>query len=35
MGEKAVDLAIRSMNDENFEPQTLAIKPELIKRQSC
>ena len=35
MGEKAVDLAIRSMNDENFEPQTLAIKPELMKRQSC
>jgi len=35
MGEKAVDLAIRSMNDENFAPQTLAIKPELIKRQSC
>lgn len=35
MGEKAVDLAIRSMNDENFEPQTLALKPELMKRQSC
>ncbi|MFA5147977.1 MAG: LacI family DNA-binding transcriptional regulator [Candidatus Omnitrophota bacterium] len=35
MGEKAVDLAIRSMNDENFEPQTLALKPELMKRRSC
>jgi LacI family transcriptional regulator len=35
MGEKAVDLAIRSMNDESFAPQSLAIKPELIKRQSC
>ena len=35
MGEKAVDLAVRSMNDENFEPHTLTLKPELIKRQSC
>ncbi|MDD5072324.1 MAG: LacI family DNA-binding transcriptional regulator [Candidatus Omnitrophica bacterium] len=35
MGEKAVDLAVRSMNDENFEPQMAVIKPELIKRQSC
>ena len=35
MGEKAVDLAVRSMTDENFEPQLAVLKPELIKRQSC
>ncbi len=35
MGEKAVDLAVRSMNEENFEPQMAVLKPELIKRQSC
>lgn len=35
MGEKAVDLAIRSMRDPDAAPQTLVLKPELIKRQSC
>lgn len=35
IGEKAVDLAIRSLNEENFEPTVLIMKPELIKRQSC
>lgn len=35
LGEKAVDLAVRSMQEPYFEPQTLILKPELIKRQSC
>ncbi|MDP2942587.1 MAG: LacI family DNA-binding transcriptional regulator [Candidatus Omnitrophota bacterium] len=35
MGERAVDLAIRSMREPDTEPQTLVLKPELIKRQSC
>lgn len=35
MGEKAVDLAIHSMREPDAEPQTLVLKPELIKRQSC
>lgn len=35
MGERAVDLAVRSMNEADFEPQTLILKPELIKRRSC
>lgn len=35
MGEAAVDLAIRSMEEEDFKPQTLVLKPELIIRESC
>ncbi len=35
MGEKAVDLAVKAMRDPDAPPQTLVLKPELIKRQSC
>lgn len=35
MGEKAVELAIRSMEDPNFVPQTVILDPEFIKRESC
>lgn len=35
MGEAAVDLAVRSMENPSFEPQTLILKPTLIVRESC
>jgi len=35
MGEAAVNLAVRSMNDPDFEPQTLVLRPQLIVRESC
>lgn len=35
IGEVAVDLAIRSLENPNFEPQTVVLKPELIARESC
>ncbi|MDP3786795.1 MAG: LacI family DNA-binding transcriptional regulator [Candidatus Omnitrophota bacterium] len=35
MGERAVDLAIQSMREPEAGPQTLVLKPEFIKRQSC
>lgn len=35
MGEAAVDLAIRSMNNPAFEPQILVFKPHLVVRESC
>lgn len=35
MGEAAVDLAVRSMEEEDLEPQTLVFKPEFIVRESC
>jgi len=35
MGETAVDLAYKAMNDPNFIPQTVIKEPELVIRKSC
>lgn len=35
MGEAAVDLAVRSMNNPGLEPQTLILKPSFVVRESC
>lgn len=35
MGEAAVDLAVRSMNNPRLEPQASVLKPSLVVRESC
>jgi len=35
MGEAAVDLAVRSMNNPRLEPQISVLKPTLVVRESC